>query len=120
MKRIALLFAAFVAGVVVGQSQLVVPHAAWAIGSPVGHNFKDEAKPISTAEAGRIETYLRRVFGNSAIRLDRQPPEADVYLGKQFLGLVYPDETDGERAFYFEMAILAADLDPGTASGSSR
>jgi len=120
MKRIALLLAAFVMGMIVGQSQWSGPRAAWAVGSPVGYGFKDEAKPISIVEAGKIETYLRRVLGNSAIRLDRQPPEADVYLGKEFLGVIYPDETDGERAFYFEMSILATDIEPNATSGSSR
>lgn len=120
MKRIALLLAAFLAGVAVGQLQLSEPRAAWAVGSPIGYAFKDEARPITAAEAGQIELYLRRVLGNASIRVDQQPPEADVYVGGKFLGVVYPDENGGERSFYFEIAILGTDLEPETTKGSRK
>jgi hypothetical protein len=120
MKRVALSLAVFLAGFAAGQWHWTEPRAAWAVGSPVGHTIKDEAKPISLTETAKIEAHLRRVLGNPAIRLDRQPPEAEVFIGKEFIGIVYPDESDGERAFYFEMAILGSDLEPDTLKDSRK
>jgi hypothetical protein len=120
MKRIAVWLAVFLAGLAVGQWRWTEPQTAWAVGSPVGHTIRDEAKPISATEMTKIEAYLRRVLGNPAIRLDRQPPEAEVFIGDEFIGIVYPDEADGERAFYFEMAILGDDLDPDTVRDSRK
>lgn len=68
---------------------------------------------MKDTDTKRVETHLRRTFGNDAIILKPRPKQkdsAEVYLGEEFIGVVYEDE-DEEGSFMFEMAILAEDLD---------
>ncbi|HVY34719.1 MAG TPA: DUF3126 family protein [Caulobacteraceae bacterium] len=61
----------------------------------------------------RIETHLKRTFGNTAILLKPRPKQkdsAEVYIGEEFIGVIYEDE-DEDGSFLFEMAILSEDLD---------
>jgi hypothetical protein len=60
----------------------------------------------------RIQAHLRRTFGNDAITLKARPKQkdsAEVYVGEEFIGVVYQDE-DEDGSFMFEMAILGEDL----------
>ncbi len=64
-------------------------------------------------DSKRIETHLRRTFANAQITLKARPKQkdsAEVYIGEEFVGVVYQDE-DEDGSFMFEMAILAEDLD---------
>ena len=63
-------------------------------------------------DAKRIESHLRRTFGNKALSLKgrKQKDSAEVYIGEEFIGVVYQDE-DEDGSFMFEMAILSEDLD---------
>jgi hypothetical protein len=68
---------------------------------------------VKDTDTKRVETHLRRTFGNDAIILKPRPKQkdsAEVYLGEEFIGVVYEDE-DEQGSFMFEMAILAEDLD---------
>ena len=60
----------------------------------------------------RIEMYLKRAFTNGAINLKARPKQndsAEVYIGEEFIGVVYEDEDD-DGSFTFNMAILGEDL----------
>ena len=64
-------------------------------------------------DAKRIEAHLKRTFGNTGIALKPRPKQkdsAEVYIGEEFIGVVYQDE-DEDGSFMFEMAILAEDLE---------
>lgn len=64
-------------------------------------------------DAKRIEAHLRRTFGNTALALKARPKQkdsAEVYIGEEFIGVVYQDE-DEDGSFMFEMAILSEDLE---------
>ena len=61
----------------------------------------------------KIEGHLRRTFANSALALKARPKQkdsAEVYIGEEFVGVVYQDE-DEDGSFMFEMAILSEDLE---------
>ncbi|HEY5410586.1 MAG TPA: DUF3126 family protein [Caulobacteraceae bacterium] len=61
----------------------------------------------------RIEAHLKRTFGNAGLALKARPKQkdsAEVYIGEEFIGVVYQDE-DEDGSFMFEMAILAEDLE---------
>ena len=61
----------------------------------------------------RVESHLRRTFGNTGISLKPRPKQkdsAEVYIGEEFIGVVYQDE-DEDGSFMFEMAILSEDLE---------
>ena len=36
---------------------------------------------------------------------------AEVYIGEEFIGVMFVDDEDEERSYNFQMAILGADLD---------
>ncbi|MDB5476540.1 MAG: hypothetical protein JWP49_2051 [Phenylobacterium sp.] len=60
----------------------------------------------------KIEGHLRGTFANARITLRPRPKQkdsAEVYVGEEFIGVVFQDEDD-DGSFMFEMAILAEDL----------
>jgi hypothetical protein len=67
---------------------------------------------VKDTDTKNVESHLRRTFGNTAITLKPRPKQkdsAEVYIGEEFIGVVYEDE-DEEGSFLFEMAILSEDL----------
>jgi hypothetical protein len=62
----------------------------------------------------RVETYLRRTFGNATIRIvprARKTDSAEVYIGDEAIGIISEDTEDGETSYDFHMAILDIDLE---------
>ena len=60
-----------------------------------------------------LEAYLRRKFDNERIRVVARPRKndsAEVYVGDEYIGVLFFDEKE-VRSCYFEMAILALDLE---------
>ena len=68
----------------------------------------------------KIETHLRGTFANARIKLTPRPKQkdsAEVYVGEEYIGVLFFDEKDA-RSSYFELPILALDLDePGLLKG---
>jgi hypothetical protein len=89
----------------------VGPPSAWAVGSPPGTAIDELPKPISAGETKKIESHLRQTLGIKGIRLVSNPPDAEVFIGDRFIGIVYPEEQNGKRAFFFEIPIFDSDLD---------
>ncbi|GGE47988.1 hypothetical protein GCM10007276_26550 [Agaricicola taiwanensis] len=68
---------------------------------------------MDKAELQRLENYLRRLFSNPSMRVVARPRKkdsAEVYIGEEFIGVLFLDDEDGDRSFNFQMAILAEDL----------
>ncbi len=64
-------------------------------------------------EIKKLEAYFKRTFQSPAIEIKARPRKldsAEVYVGDEFIGLVYKDEEDGEGDYNFSMAILGSDL----------
>ena len=63
-----------------------------------------------------VQKYMREKFSNDQIKL-RDRTQADesveVYIGEEFIGVIYRDEEDGEVSYDFNMAILAFDVQGG-------
>jgi hypothetical protein len=69
---------------------------------------------VDIQEIKKIETYLRRLFGNAKLRVVPRPKKedsAEVYMGEEFIGVLFVDDEDEERSYNFQMAILGADLE---------
>jgi hypothetical protein len=69
---------------------------------------------MDKSELQKVETYLRRTFSNAAIRVVARPKKkdsAEVYIGDEFIGVVSEDNEDGDKSYFFEMAILDTDLE---------
>lgn len=62
----------------------------------------------------KLENYMRRLFGNPRIRVVPRPKKddsAEVYLGEEFIGVMFIDDEDDDKSFNFQMAILETDLE---------
>jgi hypothetical protein len=69
--------------------------------------------PVELAEIKKLDTYLKKVFSNQQIRVVPRPKKddsAEVYIGEEFIGVLFVDDEDGDRSYNFEMAILEDDL----------
>jgi hypothetical protein len=64
----------------------------------------------------QLDAYLKRKFDNERVRVVprlRKKDSAEVYVGEEYIGVLFFDEKDA-RSSYFELPILALDLDePG-------
>jgi hypothetical protein len=57
---------------------------------------------------------MRRLFNNAQIRVVGRPKKkdsAEVYIGDEFIGVLFEDKEDGDLSFNFTMAILDTDLE---------
>ena len=69
---------------------------------------------MTHAEIIKLQKFLQQKFGNRNIDVrprDKKDDSVEVYLGDEFLGLIYIDDEDGDRSYNFNMAILDVDLD---------
>jgi Protein of unknown function (DUF3126) len=68
---------------------------------------------VDVQEVRKLDAYLKRVFGNPKIRVVPRPKKedsAEVYIGEEFIGVLFVDDEDDDRSFQFQMAILEDDL----------
>jgi hypothetical protein len=66
-------------------------------------------QPVPTLNA-----FLRRRFDNDKIRVVTRPKKMDsleVYIGEEFLGVLFVENEKGRRSYIFEMPILDFDLE---------
>jgi hypothetical protein len=69
---------------------------------------------VDIQEIRKIEAYMRRLFGNARLRVVPRPKKddsAEIYIGEEFIGVLFVDDEDNERSYNFQMAILGTDLD---------
>lgn len=62
-------------------------------------------------EIKKLDAFFKRTFRNPDMQVKARPRKTDsaeVYVGDEFLGLVFKDEDDGD--YNFSMAILDIDL----------
>ena len=68
---------------------------------------------MDVQEIRKLEAYIKRLFGNAKLRVVPRPKKddsAEVYIGDEFIGVLFVDDEDDERSYNFSMAILATDL----------
>jgi len=69
---------------------------------------------VDVKEVRKLDAYLKRLFGNPKIRVVPRPKKddsAEVYIGEEFIGVMFVDDEDDDRSYQFQMAILDTDLD---------
>jgi hypothetical protein len=69
---------------------------------------------VDVQEIRKLESYMRNLFGNTRLRVVPRPKKTDsaeVYMGDEFIGVLFVDDEDEERSYNFQMAILGTDLD---------
>ncbi len=65
-------------------------------------------------ELVKLTNYLRTKFELPSIQVKKRPQKedsAEVYIGDEFIGVLFRDEEDGELSYNFTMAILDFDLE---------
>jgi hypothetical protein len=70
-------------------------------------------RAVDVQEVRKLNAYLKRLFGNEKIRVVPRPKKddsAEVYIGEEFIGVLFVDDEDEDRSFQFQMAILEDDL----------
>jgi len=70
-------------------------------------------KGMSREEIVKLETYLRKLFRLDTIEVRQRPNKddsAEVYIGDEFIGVLFRDDDDGDLSYQFQMAILDYDL----------
>jgi hypothetical protein len=70
---------------------------------------------INKEETLRLEAYLKEKL-NPGLRLlarDKANDSLEVYLGAEFLAVVYKDEDEGETSYQFMMTVLKEDITGG-------
>ena len=68
---------------------------------------------MDVQEVRKIDAYLKRLFNNPRMRVVPRPKKddsAEVYIGEEFIGVLFVDDEDDDRSFQFQMAILEEDL----------
>jgi hypothetical protein len=69
---------------------------------------------VNHPEIIKLQKFLQQKFNNRLLDVRprmKQNDSVEVYLGEEFLGLIYVDDDEGERSYSFQMAILDVDLD---------
>ena len=65
-------------------------------------------------EIAKLTKFLRAKFELQALSVKKRPQKddsAEVYIGEEFVGVIFRDEEDGELSYNFSMAILDFDLE---------
>jgi len=68
---------------------------------------------VNREEVAKLENYLRKLFDLQTIEVRQRPNKddsAEVYIGDEFIGIMFRDEDDGDLCYQFQMAILEFDL----------
>ena len=61
----------------------------------------------------KLEHYLKKMFRLSDLQVRQRPRKedsAEVFIGDEFIGVLFRDDEEGETAYQFQMAILDYDL----------
>ena len=69
---------------------------------------------MDVQEVRKLDAYLKRVFGNPNIRVVPRPKKddsAEVYIGEEFVGVLFVDDEDDDRSYQLQIAILENDLE---------
>ncbi len=69
---------------------------------------------MDVQEVRKLDAYLKKLFGNARLRVVPRPKKedsAEVYVGDEFIGVLFVDDEDDERSYNFQMAILGTDLE---------
>jgi len=68
---------------------------------------------VTRDEIVKLERYLKKIFRLPVLEVKQRPRKedsAEVFIGDEFIGVIFRDEEEGETAYQFQMAILDYDL----------
>ncbi len=68
---------------------------------------------MEARELAKLEAYLQKTFKSPGIKVKARPQKddsAEVYVGDEFIGVIFRDDEDDDLSYNFSMAILEFDL----------
>lgn len=68
---------------------------------------------MNSAEIAKLQVYLRGRFNDPTLEVrarQNKDDSAEVYIGDEFVGVLFRDDDDGDVSYDFNMAILEIDL----------
>jgi len=74
---------------------------------------------MDAIEIARLQQYLRAKFGLPNLAIKARPNKddsAEVFIGDEFIGVLFRDDEEGDVSYDFNMAILEIDLPERPAS----
>ena len=69
---------------------------------------------LSENEMKKVQTYLQQLFWNPEITVEAgegKDAPAQVFVGKEFIGVIYKNDDEGEISFDWNMSILPEDIE---------
>jgi len=69
---------------------------------------------MTREEVTRLQNYLQQKFELPRLEVrprQKQDDSAEVYIGGEFIGVLYRDDDDEDLSYQFQMAILEMDLE---------
>jgi len=69
---------------------------------------------VNPEEIKKLTRFFRSKFQLADIEVRKRPQKTDsaeVYIGDEFIGVIFRDDEDGELSYNFNMAILDFDLE---------
>jgi len=68
---------------------------------------------VNPSDIARVQAYLRSKLDNNRFIVKKRngaDDSAEIWIGEEFLGVVYRDEDEGEVSFPVHISIIAEDL----------
>ena len=68
---------------------------------------------MDVQEVKKLDAYFKKLFGNARVRVVPRPKKddsAEVYVGDEFIGVLFVDDEGRQRVYILEMPILDMDL----------
>ena len=75
---------------------------------------RKEEPTVKADEIRKLEAYMQHKFELPKLSVRARPKKddsAEVYIGDEFIGVLYRDDDDDDLSWNFQMAILEIDLD---------
>lgn len=69
---------------------------------------------LTNEEILKIQSYLQQLFWNPEITVEAgegKDAPAQVFVGKEFIGVIYKNDDEGEISFDWNMSILPEDIE---------
>jgi hypothetical protein len=69
---------------------------------------------LKSDEIAKLTKYFRAKFELASLSVRKRPQKddsAEVYIGEEFVGVIFRDDEDDELSYNFSMAILDIDLE---------
>ena len=69
---------------------------------------------LSQEEIEKVQTYLQQLFWNPEITVrpgEGKDAPSEGYVGKEFIGVIYKNDDDGEISYDWNMSILSEDIE---------